>query len=125
MRPPLPGGDSLRHAGRRHLHAWIALVALLGLSAGAAQLHLGAINLWVSLGIALLKIGIVGWVFMGLDAATKMQRIATATGVAAWLLLASLSVVDLMTRHEDPVAWQSPQGVAPTLSQPHASAQRP
>jgi cytochrome c oxidase subunit IV len=93
--------------------AWVALLALMLTSLGSAYLSLGPGNLIAGLGIAAAKSAIVIVLFMGLARSSTMVRIAAATAVATWLLLASLSGVDYATRPHEPAVFQQPQQLQP------------
>ena len=97
-----------RQARRRALLAWLALLLLLGLSALGARFHLGVGNLLLSLGIATVKVAIVGWIFMGLRERQPLLRIVAAVGLFALLVLCTLSLADLWIRHDDVARWQTP-----------------
>ncbi|HEY4083737.1 MAG TPA: cytochrome C oxidase subunit IV family protein [Burkholderiaceae bacterium] len=105
-----------RAAMRRSLMAWVALLVLLGLSAFGARFPLGLGNLLLSLGIATVKVAIVGWVFMGLRERRPLLRIVAAVGLFALLVLCTLSLADLWVRQDDAARWQQPQALsAPKL----------
>jgi cytochrome c oxidase subunit 4 len=106
------------HRRRRHIAiAWAALLALMLASLGSAYLSLGAGNLVAGLVIAAAKSAIVVVLFMGLARSSAMVRIATATALATWALLAGLSGVDYATRPREPAVYQSPTQLQPLLRQ--------
>ena len=78
-------------AGRRYLHAWLALLVLTGLSFGADRLHLGALGAGIALGVALIKASIVLVVFMHLDREPFPIRFVAALNVA-WVALLCLGI---------------------------------
>lgn len=91
MKEPVP---PLRH----YAWTWIALLALLALTTGSSFIHLGAFNLAANLVIAAAKALLVALVFMHLRHGAPMVRVAAVAGLF-WLgLLASLSLVDFVTR---------------------------
>jgi caa(3)-type oxidase subunit IV len=96
-----------RHV-RRLLLAWIALLLLMLASLGSAYLSLGTGNLVAGLAIATLKSAIVVVLFMRLAGSSTVIRIVAATALAFWLVLASLSGVDYLTRAHEPAAYQKP-----------------
>lgn len=73
--------------------------ALLGLTCGGADLDLGGGNLAPGLGVAALKIALVGWYFMRLNERSALVRTTAVMAVVALGLLFVLSGVDLWTRH--------------------------
>lgn len=94
---------------------WLALMALLALSAGSALLPLGWFNTAIGLAIALVKALLVAIVFMRLARAHALLRITAVTGVVTMALLFILSGADYATRPRLPAAWQPPRTVAPTF----------
>lgn len=77
--------------GRRYLYAWLALLALTGLSFGADRLHLGSLSTGVALGVALIKASIVLVVFMHLNREPFPIRFVAALNVA-WVALLCLGI---------------------------------
>ena len=80
------------------LVAWIALLALLGLTIAASFAPLGRALPFVSYAIAIAKTAIVVWIFMELRARDGLQRIALATGFAWLAILLILLFADELTR---------------------------
>lgn len=93
------------------LLAWLALMALLAISAASAFLELGWINTALSLAIALAKALLVALVFMRLRRAPALLRIAAVVGVVTMLVLFGLSATDYATRSVLPAVWQQPATV--------------
>ena len=88
-------------AGRLWLRAggvWIALSALLAATILGAYLPLGPWKLPVALGIAALKGGLVGLIFMGLASARAIVRIAAAAGFLFAALLMALVFLEEASR---------------------------
>jgi caa(3)-type oxidase subunit IV len=106
-------------ARRSYLFTWIALLALLAASATSAHFHLGIGNLIAGVGIALLKAALVGWIFMSMNEAPGLARAAAATGMALLCVLAGLSLVDFLPRHDETSAYQQPAAVPPAITQDH------
>jgi cytochrome c oxidase subunit 4 len=94
---------------------WLALMVLLGISAGSALLPLGWFNTAIGLVIALIKALLVAIVFMRLSRAHALLRIAAVTGVVTMALLFILSGADYATRPQLPADWQPPRAVKPAL----------
>ena len=90
------------------LRAWLALMLLLAASVASVWLHLGAGLLWTSMLIAIAKAGIVGWIFMELRQRQTLLRLVAASGLVILLLLAGLSLVDMLVRKDEAVPWQRP-----------------
>jgi caa(3)-type oxidase subunit IV len=114
----------LHRARRRFALAWVALLLLLTASALSAHFHLGVGNLIAGVGIAIVKTGIVAWIFMGLREAPVLLRVVAATGVGTLLLLAGLSGVDFGTRRDEATPYQRPEAVPPVMVQAHRAAVR-
>jgi cytochrome c oxidase subunit IV len=83
---------------RRNSAVWIALMALLLISFGAAYLPLGAFNTVVGLLIALIKAGLVAVLFMELRHSGALMRLAGATGLLFVFVMFVLTLSDFMTR---------------------------
>jgi cytochrome c oxidase subunit 4 len=94
---------------------WLALLALLALSAGTAWIPLGWINTALGLAVAALKALLVAVVFMRLRAGHPLLRMTALTGLVTMALLFLLSGADYATRTEAPAPWQQPSTVAPKL----------
>lgn len=94
---------------------WIALLALLALTAGCALLRLGWLNTAISLAIALAKALLVVIVFMRLKRAPALLRLAAVAGAVTLVLLFGLSLSDYTTRTELKAPWQQPATVSPRL----------
>ena len=111
------GEDEFSRQSRGLLFAWIALIALLLASLGSSYLSLGLVNPALSIGIAILKCAIVVWLFMRIDRASTLVRLAAVAGLVMLLLLASLTGVDYTTRASTPAIMQSPQQLEPLLEE--------
>lgn len=74
------------------------LLALLGLSLGAAYVDLGGVDAAVHLSIAAVMAGIVAWHFMELRADSAMVRLFAGVGFFWILLLFILGFADWWTR---------------------------
>lgn len=82
--------------------SWLALLALLGFTVLLAYQPLGAINVWVALGIAAVMALIVVAIFTELHEASALT-IAVATAGLVWLgTLLWLSGTDYVTRPQFP-----------------------
>jgi cytochrome c oxidase subunit 4 len=92
---------------------WIALMALLAMTAGCALLRLGWLNTAISLAIALAKALLVAIVFMRLKRSPALLRLAAVAGVVTLVLLFGLSLTDYTTRTELKAPWQQPATVSP------------
>jgi cytochrome c oxidase subunit 4 len=77
---------------------WIALLALLALTAVSAWLPLGSWNSIANLGIAVLKTLLVALVFMRAASSGSVVCMVAITAIATLLLLLVLSGADFFTR---------------------------
>jgi caa(3)-type oxidase subunit IV len=100
---------SLRRQMRQLAGAWLALVLLMSLSLGVAYLHLGAFTWMAGIGIALVKIAVIGRWFMQLQRASPWSRLAGAIALALITLLAALGFFEAFTRDDASARWQVPQ----------------
>ena len=105
-----------RHSRIRPLVlTWLALLALLALSAGTAWLQLGWINTAIGLAVATVKAVLVGLVFMRLRVTHPLLRLTALAGLTTLALLFILSGADYATRSAVQAPWQHPSTVAPRL----------
>jgi cytochrome c oxidase subunit 4 len=88
-RPPTLGSN---------LWTLIALLVLLGLSAGSALLELGPFNTVANLGIAVAKALLVLTIFMRLKTDNALLRIVAGVGFAWLAVMIALSLADVLTR---------------------------
>ena len=101
------------HAFGRNVLVWLALLALLAISAGSAFLPLGSWNGVVNLAIAGLKLALVAVFFMHLLAGRAAIRLALLVGFLMFGLLFVLAAADYGTRQFFPAAWEVPRQIAP------------
>jgi cytochrome c oxidase subunit IV len=94
---------------------WLALLALLALSAGTAWIRLGWINTAIGLAVATVKTLLVALVFMRLRLTHPLLRLTALAGLTTLALLFILSGTDYATRGAVPASWQQPSAVAPRL----------
>ena len=80
------------------LVVWAALCALLFLSLGAAFAPLGPFKTATSLAIAGVKVLLIALVFMRLNRATSLVRLAALAGVIWASFLFLMAGVDVLTR---------------------------
>ena len=90
---------------RSNLLVLMALLVLLGLSAGSALIPMGAFNEVVNLGIAAAKALLVLIFFMRLKTDSPLLRLVAATGFAWLALLIALSLADLLSRQNLLPPW--------------------
>ena len=83
---------------RRNILVWLALLALLFLTLGAAYIPLGVGNVAVGLAIALVKASLVVLLFMELRHAKPLVKLAAAAGVFWLIFLFALTFSDVYAR---------------------------
>lgn len=83
---------------RRNGWVWLALMALLGLSAVAAYWPLGALTTVIGLAIAVAKAGLVVTLFMRLKQSGALIRLVAACGLFWALILFMLTFADVLSR---------------------------
>lgn len=83
---------------RSTILVWLALLALLAISAAGSFVFTGPLNLLVSFGTATLKALLIFWFYMHLREEDGLNRVF-AIGAIVWLvLLLAFPAVDLVTR---------------------------
>ena len=98
---------SEQHPNSEHAHivpyrtfvlVWLALLVLTGITVAAAQVNLGALNVWVALGIATLKAGLVVAVFMHMQYETPLFKLALFSALAILAIFIGLTFLDVLYR---------------------------
>lgn len=103
--------NAIAHIMRNYCAVWLALLILLGLSAGSAYLALGTFNLVASLTIAAIKAGLVAMIFMRLRGGHALFRAAAGLGLFTAILLFALSSADFLVTKIHRAPWESPERV--------------
>ena len=83
---------------RHFVYAWIALLALLAITAGSAFIPMGLANGLVNYAVAFAKTAIVMILFMHALASGGFVRILAITGLAWLVVMGSLGLTDYATR---------------------------
>ncbi len=83
---------------KAYVMTWIALLILLGLSAGSSLLPLGTFNLVSNFAIAALKAALVVLIFMRIARSAPMVHVVAAAGLVWLALLIGLSLGDFLAR---------------------------
>jgi cytochrome c oxidase subunit 4 len=81
---------------------YLLLMGLLALTIGATFLPLGPFKPVANLGIAILKTGLIVWVFMHLREVAPMVRLFAAAALFWLALLIGLGLTDWLTRETLP-----------------------
>ena len=90
--------DDIRRLWRRNGLIWFALLVLLMTSCGAAYLPLGSWNTPVGITIAFVKAGLVAMLFMEVNRARPLIRLAGAAGLFFVFVLFGLTMIDVWMR---------------------------
>jgi cytochrome c oxidase subunit 4 len=77
---------------------WIGLLILTGITITVAQYNLGAMNIWVALGIAILKSGLVVAVFMHMKYENLLFKLSLFAALAILALFIGLNFFDVLYR---------------------------
>jgi cytochrome c oxidase subunit 4 len=84
---------------RTYALTWLALMALLVLTAASSFFRLGTLNLAINMAVALAKALLVVLVFMHVRRGTPMIRVFAVAGVLWLALLVVLSSTDFISRY--------------------------
>jgi cytochrome c oxidase subunit 4 len=82
---------------------WLALIILLALTTASAFIPLGTANLFISLGIAVMKALIVLLFFMELRASVALVRVFAAAGFFWLMIMIALTTADYTHRTDQRV----------------------
>jgi cytochrome c oxidase subunit 4 len=85
-----------------YVRVWIALLALLALTWGLAEVNLGPLNNVAALGIAGIKMLLVVWFFMHMRHEPKLTWVFAAAGLIWFLIMVDLTMSDYLTRGDVP-----------------------
>jgi cytochrome c oxidase subunit 4 len=77
---------------------WLCLLALTALTVKAAQLHLGALGMFVNLLIASSKASLVLWFFMHLKYEARLLKIMLLVPIATLTIIVGLTFFDIWYR---------------------------
>jgi cytochrome c oxidase subunit 4 len=80
------------------LAIWLALLALLGVTVGAAFVPLGAGNGLISSSVAAIKVALIMIFFMKLKSSSSLLRLTSLAGLFWLIFLFSLTASDYLTR---------------------------
>lgn len=81
-----------------YLATFGALLLLLGATVGVAHLHLGVWSPVAAMGIATVKVVLIGWVFMHLQHETPLVRVFSVAGLVWLAILLVIVASDYQTR---------------------------
>jgi cytochrome c oxidase subunit 4 len=77
---------------------WVFLLILTGVTVWVAQYNLGAMNIWVALGIATLKSGLVVAYFMHMKYETWLFKLSLIAALAILAVFIGLNFFDVLYR---------------------------
>ena len=106
-----------RLTGKGYVAVWAALLLLLLLTWGVAQLNLGAWNTPIALGIAFGKAILVVLFFMHVRYESRLVWVFVAAGVIWFAIMVDLTLTDYMSRGGVPgtrQSWKHPEPAIPT-----------
>lgn len=83
---------------RTFILVWFALLILTGVTVWVAQYHFGALNVWVALGIATLKAGLVVAYFMHMKDETLLFKLALLAALAILAIFIGMTFLDVLYR---------------------------
>jgi cytochrome c oxidase subunit 4 len=77
---------------------WIGLLILTGITVAVAQYDLGALNIWVALGIATLKSGLVIAIFMHMKYESMLFKLSLFAALAILAIFIGFTFLDVLYR---------------------------
>ena len=83
---------------RTFIIVWLALLVLTGVTVAAAQVNLGALNVWVALGIATVKATMVVAVFMHMQYEAPLFKLALIAALAILAIFIGMTFLDVLHR---------------------------
>ncbi len=95
---PMTEGQSHIIPYRTFILIWATLLILTGVTVAVAQFNLGALNIWVALGIATLKAGLVVAVFMHMKYEQTLFKLALLSALAILAIFIGLTFSDVLYR---------------------------
>jgi cytochrome c oxidase subunit IV len=99
-----------------YVRIWAALLALLLLTWGLAQINLGSFNVVVALGIAMTKMFLVILFFMHVRHSSRLTWLFVAAGFIWLAIMVDLTLSDYLSRR----GWQRPKPAEQTVQRPAA-----
>jgi len=83
---------------RTFIVVWIALLVLTGITVAAAQFNLGALNVWVALGIATTKAALVIAFFMHMKYEAPLFKLTLLAALAILAIFIGFTFLDVLYR---------------------------
>lgn len=83
---------------RTYVLVWLALVALTFLTTAVAYIDMGPLNIVVAITIAVIKMALVIWIFMGVRQASSLTRLFVVAGFLWFAILIVMTGQDYISR---------------------------
>lgn len=83
---------------RTFILIWVALLALTVITIAVSRFDLGALNIWVALGVASLKSSLVIFVFMHLRQESKLFKIGLLAMLSILAIFIGMTFFDVLYR---------------------------
>ena len=83
---------------RTFLIVWFVLLVLTGVTVWVARYNLGALNIWVALGIATLKSSLVVAVFMHMKYENRLFKLSLFSALAILAIFIGFTFFDVLYR---------------------------
>ena len=84
---------------RTFVLVWCVLLVLTGVTVAVAQVHLGALNVWVALSIATLKSALVVAFFMHMKYEQRLFKLALLSALAILAIFIGMTFLDVLYRN--------------------------
>ncbi len=88
---------------RTYVLVWLALVILTFTTAGVAFIDMGPFNIVVAIGIAVVKMTLVVWIFMAVRDQTTLTRLFVVAGFFWFFILIVFTGADYISRGWSPL----------------------
>ena len=83
---------------RTFILIWVALLVLTGVTIAVSRVQLGALNIWVAMGVASIKSSLVIFVFMHLRQESKLFKIGLLVMLSILAIFIGLTFFDVLYR---------------------------
>ncbi len=83
---------------RTFIQIWVALLVLTGVTIAVSRIHLGALNIWVALGVASLKSSLVLFFFMHLKQEGRLFKIGLLVMLVILAIFIGMTFTDVLYR---------------------------
>ena len=83
---------------RTFILIWVALLILTGVTIAVSRVHLGALNIWVALGVASIKSSLVIFVFMHLRQESRLFKVGLLVMLSILAIFIGLTFFDVLYR---------------------------